>query len=90
MTHFVVTSLPEIEITRDVWLCIPEGCYGTITPSTARKVRREREQAPEDTQQPSDEHSVDSSALRTLLNLTSESGLRLSHPCLGLFNGANI
>lgn len=41
MTHFAVTSLPEIEITQDVEVCIPEGCYGTITPSIATKIRCE-------------------------------------------------
>ena len=46
MTHFVVTFLPEIEITQDVEVCIPEGCYRTITPSIATKIRCERYKAP--------------------------------------------
>ena len=31
---------------QDVKVCVPEGCYGTITPSIVTKIRCERYKAP--------------------------------------------
>lgn len=74
MTHFVVTLLPEIEITQDVEVCIPEGCYGTITPSIATKIRCERYKASNKVSGSSLMNAlfVDSFALKIALNMTSE------------------
>ena len=92
MTRFVVTLLPEIEITQDVKVCILEGCYGTITPSIVTKIRCERYKAPNNVSSTTLMNAlcVDSFALSPALNATSESRGTFPLSCVWLFNGARI
>lgn len=91
MTRFVVTLLPEIKIMQDVKVCVPEGCYGTITPSIVTKIRCERYKAP---------NNVGSTTLMNALFVdsfalsphrpTSESRGEFPLSCVWLSNGAKI
>ena len=92
MTRFVVTLLPEIEITQDVKVCVPEGCYGTITPSIVTKIRCEGYKAPNNVSSTTLVNAVcvDSFALSPALNAASESRGAFPLSCVWLFNGARI